>query len=133
MGLVTAANESMLTTDPPVIVIEDDEIQSIELTTDPASSTTATTRLYEGGSSEFKAVAKPAREDLPLQVRYDVTTLTGVSVSSRLYTLTDSVGSIRVGTGTDAKDNVDPRSATERRRPRGTRSFRSTRRWCRSA
>ena len=105
-GVVTVPTRSMLTTDPPVIVIEDDEIQGIVLTTDPASTTTATTRLFEGSSAKFKAVAKPAREDLPLQVRYDVTTLTGVSVSSRLYTLTESGGYIPVGTGAEAKDNV---------------------------
>ena len=105
-GIVTVPRQSMLTTDPPVIVIEDDEVQGIVLTTDPASTTTASTRLYEGSSYKFKAVAKPAREDLPLQVRYDVTTLTGVSVSSRLYTLTESGGHIPVGTGADAKDNV---------------------------
>ena len=76
------------------------------LTTDPATTTTAVPRLFEGGSHKFKAVAKPARVNLPLEVHYDVTTLTGVSVSSRLYTLSKSVGSIPVGTGTTARDVV---------------------------
>ena len=108
MGLVTDRTRSMWTTDPPVIVIEDDETQGIVLTLDPPRTTTATPRLFEASSYKFKAVAKPAREDLPLQVRYNVTDLSGVSVSSRLrqYTLTASGGLIPVGTGADAKDNV---------------------------
>ena len=108
MGLVTDRTRSMWTTDPPVIVIEDDETQGIVLTLDPPRTTAATPRLFEGSSYKFKAVAKPAREDLPLQVRYNVTDLSGVSVSSRLrqYTLTESGGLIPVGTGADAKDNV---------------------------
>ena len=105
-GIVADPTKSMTTTDPPVIVIEDDEVQGIVLTTDPGTTTTAIPRLFEGGSHKFKAVAKPARVNLPLEVHYDVTTLAGVSVSSRLYTLSKSVGSIPVGTGTTARDVV---------------------------
>ena len=106
-GLSMSSTVSMLSTVPPVVVIEDDDPQGIVLSTDPGPSTTiADVNLFEGKSQLFKAVAKPAREDLPLQVRYDVTDLGDVSVSSRLYTLSTSGGYIPVGTGTDAKHNV---------------------------
>ena len=85
-----------------MIVIEDVHVQKVALSRDPAS----TAAIFEGGSVTFKAVASPPREDLDLQVRYNVTTLDGVSVSSRLYTLDSSVGVIPVGTGPLAKDQV---------------------------
>ena len=85
-----------------MIVIEDDETQGVTLSRDPAS----TAAIFEGGSVTFKAVASPPREDLDLQVRYNVTTLDGVSVSSRLYTLDSSIGTIPVGSGPTAKDQV---------------------------
>ena len=83
-----------------MIVIEDDETQGVTLSRDPAS----TAAIFEGGSVTFKAVATPPREDLDLQVRYNVTTLDGVSVSSRLYTLDSSIGTILPGP--TAKDQV---------------------------
>ena len=72
-------------------VIEDDEPQGIKLTRYPATAGT----IYEGGSDvKFRAFADPAREDLPLDVRYDLTDASGVSVSSLTYTLDSSVGQI---------------------------------------
>ena len=97
----TSVSVSRLMTDR-LIVIEDDEVQGVKLSRDPAS----TTAIFEGGSVTFKAVAAPAREDLALQVRYNVTTLDDVSVSSRLYTLDDSIGEIPIGTTDSAKDEV---------------------------
>ncbi len=85
-----------------MIVIEDIHVQGVKLSRDPAS----TAAIFEGGSVTFKAVADPPREDLDLQVRYDVTVDDGVSVSSRLYTLDSSIGVIPVGTGPMAKDQV---------------------------
>ena len=85
-----------------MIVIEDIHVQGVKLSRDPAS----TAAIFEGGSVTFKAVADPPREDLDLQVRYNVTVDDGVSVSSRLYTLDSSIGVIPVGTGPMAKDQV---------------------------
>ena len=90
------------TTSDHRIVIEDDEVQGIALSFDPPS----TAAIFEGGSVTFKAVAKPLREDLDLQVRYNVTTLDGVSVSSSLYTLDSAIGVIPYGSGPLAKDQV---------------------------
>ena len=98
-GIMLGPNEGVQMSD--TIVIEDDEPQGIELSRDPAS----TAPVLEGGNDVmFKAVAKPPREDLPLQVRYNVTDSRGVSVSSQLYTLTGSTGTIPVGD--KGKDNV---------------------------
>ena len=85
-----------------MIVIEDVHVQTVLLKRDPPS----TSAIFEGGSVTFKAVASPAREDLDLQVRYNVTTLDGVSVSSQLYTLDSSIGTIPVGDGDMDKDQV---------------------------
>ena len=101
VNVSTSAPRGMTMTDR-MIVIEDVHVQKVALSRDPAS----TSAIFEGGSVTFKAVASPAREDLDLQVRYDVTTLDGVSVSSRLYTLDSSIGTIPVGTGPAAKDQV---------------------------
>ncbi len=80
-------------------VIEDDEPQGIKLTKamkDP---------IYEGGGTvKFSAVADPRREDLPLEVRYTLSDSSGVSVSSRTYTLDNSTGTIPVGPA--GKDEV---------------------------
>ena len=107
---VVVGTSSNVSTDTPrgglmtdrMIVIDDDEVQGVTLSRDPAS----TAAIFEGGSVTFKAVAEPAREDLDLQVRYNVTTLDGVSVSSRLYTLDSSIGVIPVGSGPLDKDTV---------------------------
>ena len=85
------------------IVIEDDETQGIVLSRNPAS----TAAIFEGGKAPFKAIADPPREDLELQVRYNVTTLEGVSVSSREYTLDGSIGTIPVGIDSDANPARD--------------------------
>ena len=85
------------------IVIEDDETQGIVLSRNPAS----TAAIFEGGKAPFKAIADPPREDLELQVRYNVTTLEGVSVSSREYTLDSSIGVIPVGIDSDANPARD--------------------------
>ena len=74
------------------LLIEDDEPQGIKLTR------VGTGAIYEGGADvKFSAVADPLREDLNLDVRYDLTDSTGVSVSSQTYTLVSSVGTIGVG------------------------------------
>ncbi|MCY4669614.1 MAG: hypothetical protein OXC29_16715, partial [Rhodococcus sp.] len=80
-------------------VIEDDEPQGIKLTK------TTTGRHYEGGGTvKFSAVADPLREDLDLDVRYDLTDSDGVSVSSGTYTLDGSIGTIPAGPA--GKDEV---------------------------
>ena len=95
----TSAPRGMTMTER-LIVIEDVDTQGIVLKRDPPS----TAAIFEGAALTFKAEAAPRREDLELQVRYSVTTLEGVSVSSRLYTLDSAIGVIPVGTG--AKDQV---------------------------
>ena len=76
------------------VVIEDDETQGISL-----ERKTKGTVWEGGGSQEFEAEADPARVDLPLRVRYDLTDSSGVSVSSRTYSLDESIGTIAVGAG----------------------------------
>ncbi len=97
----TSASRGRTTTDR-VNVIVDDETQGIKLSRDPAS----TAAIFEGDTVTLKAVASPARVNLPLDVRYSVTDLDGVAVSSRLYTLDGGTGEIPVGTGAAAKDTV---------------------------
>ena len=76
------------------VVIEDDETQGVSL----ERKTRGT--VWEGGASqEFEAEADPARVDLPLRVRYDLTDSEGVSVSSRTYSLDESIGTIAIGAG----------------------------------
>ena len=88
-----------LTTPPQsiaAVVIEDDETQGISL----ERKTKGT--VWEGGDSqEFEAKADPARVDLPLRVRYDLTDSSGVSLSSRSrnYSLDESIGTIMPGAG----------------------------------
>ena len=73
-------------------VIEDDDPQGIKLTRHTRGD------IYEGGADvEFRAVADPEREDLSLDVRYDLTDASGVSVSSQLYTLDSPNGQIPAG------------------------------------
>ena len=80
-------------------VIEDDEPQGIKLTQ------TTKDPIYEGGGTiTFTAVADPAREDLPLDVRYDLTDSSGVSVSSGTYTVDSSIGTVPIGPS--GKDTV---------------------------
>ena len=88
------------TTTDRLNVIVDDETQGIKLSRDPAS----TAAIFEGDPVTLKAAAAPARVNLPLKVRYSVTDLDGVAVSSRLYTLDGGTGEI--GTGAAAKDTV---------------------------
>ena len=90
-----------------MIVIEDVDEQTVLLSRDPQSPKKATDAIFEGSSVTFKAEAKPRREDLDLEVRYNVTTLDGVSVSSRLYTLDNSIGTIPTGDRNTAKDQVE--------------------------
>ena len=90
-----------------MIVIEDVDEQTVLLSRDPQSPKKATDAIFEGSSVTFKAEAKPRREDLDLEVRYNVTTLDGVSVSSRLYTLDSSIGTIPTGDRNTAKDQVE--------------------------
>ena len=80
-------------------VIEDDEPQGIKLTQ------TTKDPIYEGGGTvTFTAVAAPTREDLPLDIRYDLTDSSGVTVSSGTYTVDSSIGTIPVGPS--GKDTV---------------------------
>ena len=83
----------------PRVVIEDDESQGISLT-----RMTKGTVWEGGGSQTFEAEAEPSRVDLPLRVRYDLTDSSGVSVSSRTYSLDESIGTIAPGAG--MKDTV---------------------------
>ena len=77
-------------------VIEDIEVQGITLTK------TSTTPIYEGGPDvAFKVVASPAREDIDLEVDFDVLILNEVSVSTRSYILSKSRGTIGTGVGAD--------------------------------
>ena len=80
-------------------VIEDDDPQGVKLT-----KTTKGVHYEGGGTITFSATADPAREDLPLDVRYDLTDSDGVSVSSGTYTVDSSIGEIRVGPA--GKDEV---------------------------
>ena len=74
------------------VVIEDDETQGVSL----ERKTKGT--VWEGGDSqEFEAEADPARVDLPLRVRYDLTDSEGVSLSSRTYSLDEAIGTIMPG------------------------------------
>ena len=76
-------------------VIEDDDPQGIKLTRHTKGT------IYEGGSDvDFRVVADPEREDLPLDVRFDLTDTSGVSVSSLTYTLDTSIGQIPPDGGT---------------------------------
>ena len=93
VNVSTSSPQSRTMTDR-LIVIEDDELQGVKLT---RKSPSASTAIFEGGTVTFEAAAAPPREDLDLQVRYNVTTLEGVSVSSRLYTLDNSIGTILPG------------------------------------
>ena len=102
-GVFVSTSESRgRTTTDRLNVIVDDETQGIKLSRDPAS----TAAIFEGDTVPLKAVAAPARVNLPLKVRYSVTDLDGVAVSSRLYTLDGGTGEIPVGTGAAAKDTV---------------------------
>jgi hypothetical protein len=90
-------------------VIEDDEVQGVKIARNTASVGT----VYEGGPDVlFDITADPRREDLDLSVRYDLTDLEGVSVSSRSYSLGSSLGTIPIGNEPDDKDtariNLDP-------------------------
>ena len=101
-------------------VIEDDEVQGVVLSVDKTRDTVfdviepgdkAEFAVYEGTQDvRFIAKASPAREDLPLEVRYDVTDVDGQSVSSGLYTIDRSIGTIPVGVaGSDDTDiNLAP-------------------------
>ena len=100
--LVSTSGSRGRTTTDRLNVIVDDETQGIKLSRDPAS----TAAIFEGATVTLKAVAAPARVNLPLKVRYSVTDLDGVAVSSRLYTLDGGTGEIPVGTGAAAKDTV---------------------------
>ncbi|MCY4574722.1 MAG: fibronectin type III domain-containing protein, partial [Gemmatimonadetes bacterium] len=97
-------NDTATTAIVDIAVIEDDEDQGVKLTRDPKTANPSA--VFEGQSVKFMAVADPPREDLPLQVRYHVTDLDEVSVSSREYTLDSAVGNIPVGAGPAAKHNV---------------------------
>ena len=92
-GLAVPAGEGTSQSIP--IVIEDDETQGITITRPTAQARTA---IHEKSKTVvFNATAVPRREDLPLQVRFDLTDVGETSVSSRLYTLDRSVGTIPAG------------------------------------
>ena len=74
-----------------LFVIEDDEVQGIVLS-EPSGT------IYEGGPNvQFTVKAKPERVDLPLDVRFDLTDVTGQTVASRDNTI--SVDDSTIGTG----------------------------------
>ena len=85
-------------------IIEDIDTQGVTLKVDKARDTVfdviasgdnAEFAVYEGTDGvRFIAEAKPPREDLPLDVRYDLTDVNGQSVSSQLYTINRSIGTI---------------------------------------
>ncbi len=74
----------------PEVVIEDDEDQTV--TVKMGSKTSST--VYEGDSGDdvptFTVAAKPARVDLPLEVRLDMVDLGGTTVSSGEISLSRS-------------------------------------------
>ena len=73
--------------------INDDEVQGVKLAIDAKRGT-----IYEGKEDvKFTATPDPPREDLPLEVRYDLTNVQGQSVSSQDYTINRSIGTIPVG------------------------------------
>ena len=88
------------------IVIEDDDPQGIVLTRTPPAPGAALPVITEGsGAVIFDATADPRREDLPLQVRYFLTDVGATTaVSTRYYTLDNSVGQIPTGS---APGNID--------------------------
>ena len=93
-------------------VIEDDDPQGIVLTRHTKGT------IYEGGADvKFRVVADPEREDLPLDVRYDLTDATGVAVSSQTYTLDSPNGQIPARENTveveyhEVTLNLDPNDA----------------------
>ena len=96
---IDAFEDSSLAATPDVHVIEDDEDQGIELTR------VAKGVIYEGGPNQvFEVVAKPARVDLDLNVRFDLEDVTGETVKSRDNTIDKAVGTIPVGT--DGEETV---------------------------
>ena len=82
-------------------VIEDAEPQGIVLERD------GTGVIYEGSSPvKFDVTAVPAREDLELQVRFDLDDVTGETVASRDNYIDKSIGTIPTGTDDTDKDTV---------------------------
>ena len=93
-------------------VVEDDDPQGIVLTRHTKGT------IYEGGADvKFRVYADPEREDLPLDVRYDLTDATGVAVSSQTYTLDSPNGQIPARENTldveydEVTLNLDPNDA----------------------
>ena len=85
------------------LLIDDAQEQGIEFSRDPAS----TAAIFEGDSVKFKAVPKPARVDLDLDVRYNVKQLGTTSVSSGTYTVSASSGTISAAAApADQKHNT---------------------------
>ena len=84
-----------------VHVIEDDDPQNIVLKRDGSGV------IYEGRSGvKFDVTADPPREDLVLEVRFDLEDVTGQTVASRDNYIDKSIGTIPTGTGSAAKDTV---------------------------
>ena len=96
---IDAFEDRSLAESADVHVIEDDETQYIELERVNKGD------VYEGGPNEvFEVVADPAREDLVLNVRFDLEDVTGETVKSRDNTIDKAVGAVPVGS--DGKETV---------------------------
>jgi len=95
-GLSVPAGEGTSVSHP--IVIEDADTQRVTITRTPPPPGTVLPVITERlRRVSFDARAVPAREDLPLQVQYNLTDIGAASVSSRLYTVNRSTGTIPVG------------------------------------
>ena len=91
----------------PEVVIEDDEEQTVTVTRNRRTSST----VYEGDSGDdvptFTVAAKPARVELPLEVRLDMVDLAGATVSSAEISLSQSSMTLNPdGDGTGNSDTV---------------------------
>ena len=88
-------------TESKVHVIEDIDPQNIVLKRDGSGV------IYEGRSDvKFDVTADPPREDLALEVRFDLKDVAGQTVESRDNYIDKSIGTIPPGTGSAAKDTV---------------------------
>ena len=89
----------------PEVVIEDDEDQTVTVKMGRNTSST----VYEGDSGDdvptFTVAASPPRVDLPLEVRLDLMTLDGTTVSSAEISLSTSSMTLNYGS-TDNDDTV---------------------------
>ena len=88
--------ESRSLTQTGTHVIEDDEVQGVVLKRDGSGV------IYEGGPQvKFDVTASPARVQLPLNVRFNLTDVSGQTVADRKNIIDKASGTIPIGSGKD--------------------------------